>query len=288
MSMLPLRDGALQIFNVEHGACALLTMPPTGACRRILIDCGDNSTTGWNPGTHLRSLDVQQLQMLVVTNYDEDHVSGLPALLQSGVAVHRVLRNPSVSPGIIEHLKSQDGSRPGRGIATLTAMLNANPMLDFQNGEPAVADGVSMEWFWNPFPRFIDENDLSLVLVLNVHGWRFMFPGDLERSGFLHMLATCPRFRLIASEIHVLIASHHGRESGVCSELFDMAGCRPELVVISDDYKQYATQETTNFYGSKATGITGFRGQPGHRRILTTRNDGQILFSFVDGRCLVS
>jgi hypothetical protein len=38
----------LEIFNVEHGACALVT---TSGNRHILVDCGDNTTIGWEPGT---------------------------------------------------------------------------------------------------------------------------------------------------------------------------------------------------------------------------------------------
>jgi len=39
-----------QIFDVEHGACNLITAD-TGA--RVLIDCGHNSTTGWRPSVYL-------------------------------------------------------------------------------------------------------------------------------------------------------------------------------------------------------------------------------------------
>jgi hypothetical protein len=59
-------------------------------------------------------------------------------------------------------------------------------------------------------------------------------------------------------------------------------------MVISDDYKQHATQETTNYYGSKAQGITGFRRDQGLRRVLATRTDGELMFSFQNGYCLVS
>lgn len=40
----------LQIFDVEHGACALLTAD-NGT--RLMIDCGHNATTGWRPGSYL-------------------------------------------------------------------------------------------------------------------------------------------------------------------------------------------------------------------------------------------
>lgn len=286
MPPLLLHDGALQIFNVEHGACALLTMPPAGNCHRILIDCGHNASTGWYPGPHLRRLGVTQLQLLVVTNYDEDHVSGLRNLVMEGLYVHQILRNPSVTPATITHLKTEDGM--GLGIGALVRLLTNMPQLDVVGNQLPLPDGVSMEWFWNPYPFFDDENNLSLVVVLDIHGFKFMFPGDMEKRGFLNLLNTNSRFRSVAGETDVLVASHHGRRNGICEEMFDTWGCRPKLVVISDDYKQHATQETTNYYGSKALGIMGFRYDQGLRRVLTTRSDGELFFSFQNGRYFVS
>lgn len=286
MAVLPLHDGALQIFNVEHGACALLTMPPSGNCHRILIDCGHNATTKWRPGEHLRQLGVTQLPLLVVTNYDEDHVSGFRNLIEQGVNIRQILRNPAVSPATIAHLKTEDGM--GHGIDALVRVLTHAPQVDVVGNQFPVPHGVSMEWFWNPYPYFDDENNLSLVVVLSVYGFKFMFPGDMEKRGFKNLLDTNARFRAIVSETSVLIASHHGRKNGICEEMFDTWGCRPRLVVISDDYKQHATQETTNYYGSKVHGITGFRSHQGLRRVLTTRDDGELMFSFRNGQCLVS
>lgn len=286
MSSIPLHDGALQIFNVEHGACALLTMPSTGSCHRILIDCGHNSTTRWYPGEHLQLMGIDQLQLLVVTNYDEDHVSGFRNLIERGVSIHQILRNPAVTPATIAHLKTEDGMGPG--IDALVRVLTYVPQVDVVGNQFPLPYGVRMEWFWNPYPYFEDENNLSLVLVLDVYGFKFMFPGDMETAGFRNLLNTNVRFRAVVGEIHVLVAAHHGRNNGICEEMFDTWRCRPKLIVISDDYKQYITQETANYYGSKAMGITGFRHDKGLRKVLTTRSDGELLFSFQNGHCLVS
>lgn len=70
----------LQIFDVEHGACALLTCNNE---TRLMIDCGHNASTGWYPGSYLRSKGITYLDMLAITNYDEDHVSGLANLLEN-------------------------------------------------------------------------------------------------------------------------------------------------------------------------------------------------------------
>lgn len=75
----PLHDGLLQVFDVDHGACALLTMPSPQGNRHILIDCGHNTEYKggpWYPGVQLRQMGIKHLDALIVTNYDEDHVSG--------------------------------------------------------------------------------------------------------------------------------------------------------------------------------------------------------------------
>lgn len=284
---IPLHNGALQIFDVEHGGCALLTVPrPDGTCHRILIDCGHNASSKWYPGEHLKQMGIKHLELLVVTNYDEDHVSGFRNFLLQGVTMGQILRNPAVTPATIRQLKSEDGM--GIGIETLVAALTAIPELDVVGNRIPTPPGVNLEWYWNPYPFFEDENNLSLVLVLEVHGIRFMFCGDMEKPGFRNLLNTCEAFRKVVSTIHVLVAAHHGRANGICEEMFDTWGCRPEVVVISDDYKQYSTQETTAYYGRKAKGITGFRNELGLRKVLTTRRDKELVFSFLNGRCYVN
>ncbi len=287
MAVLPVNDALLQVFDVEHGGCALLTTPAgLGGFRRVLIDCGHNASQCWYPGQHLRGLGVTFLEQLVVTNYDEDHVSGYPDLLAQGVYVDWIARNTTVSPETIRLLKSEDGM--GKGIDTLVRSLGAFGLVGDNGKSVPKFQGVSMEYFFNSYPIFEDENNLSLVLYLTVYGTSFLFSGDMECDGFEHLLATNARFRQIVPNINVLMASHHGRANGVCPEMFDSYGCRPQLVVISDDYKQYTTQETTNYYASKTTGITNFRAQGVSRSVLTTRKDGDIHFAWANGSCTVS
>jgi beta-lactamase superfamily II metal-dependent hydrolase len=268
----------LTIFDVEHGQCALLTLDNG---QRLMIDCGHNATTGWRPGDHLAQLGVRRLEYLAVTNYDEDHVSGLQNLLYK-VTVQTLLHNPSVSGQQILSLKSDTGVGPGiRALSSILSTLSPAP-------EPVLPAGVALSRFWNVYPHFDDENNLSMVVCLTINGVGFIFPGDLECAGWKKLLAGLPAFREQAKAAHVLVASHHGRDSGICPELFDVYGCNPSIVVISDDYHQYDTQQTTAYYGSKCRGINGFRTETGPRRVLTTRRDGAINFSFNNGRCVVS
>lgn len=283
---VPVNDALLQIFNVEHGACAMLTSPVgLGGYHRMLIDCGHNATSKWYPGRYLRSMGVTKLQKLVVTNYDEDHMSGLPDLLDQGIHVEWIYRNTTVTPQTIALLKHENGM--GNGIGTLVGSLGNIRPPGFQQSPAPVFPGVSTEYFCNSYPVFEDENNLSLVLYLTVYGISFLFPGDMKYDGFEHLLATNARFRQILPSVSVLVASHHGRKNGICKAMFDNYGCRPEVVVISDDYKQHSTQETVQYYGSKAKGISNFRNNGIVRSVLTTRKDGDLRFSWVNGTCTV-
>ncbi len=286
MASFPIQDGALQVFDVDHGQCALLTLPSPIGKRYVLIDCGHSVNFGgapWYPGAHLERMGVKYVDLLVCTNYDEDHASGYPDLTRRGISVGCILVNPTVAPETIVKLKTEDGMGDGiRAIATALAIRRGMGFAQV----PPIIPGLDLTWAWNPYPFFDDENNLSLVLALRVHGFCFMFPGDMETKGFDHMLQTCSPFRDVVAGVHVLVAAHHGRENGICPAMFDIYGCKPQLVVISDDYKQYDTQETTNYYGSKARGVLLFRDQ-GPRYVLTTRSDGEIIFSFQNGSCRV-
>ena len=83
----------------------------------------------------------------------------------------------------------------------------------------------------------------------------------------------------------MLVASHHGRESGYCDSVFDY--CHPHAIVISDKSIVHDTQRTTQTYQQRV--IEGWpngifvRTTGKRRHVLTTRRDGCIRFVVTDG-----
>lgn len=258
----------LKIFDVEHGACALLTGDNS---ERMMIDCGQNAVTGWRPGSYLHDRGVQYLDMLAITNYDEDHVDGLPNLREN-VRIGWLWRNKKVSSQQIRRLKSENGM--GRGIDELVHAIEHVFIGDGTSPRPHFL-GLTRNSFSNSPSQFDDENNLSMVVHLSCHGVGVMFPGDLETDGWLALLENA-KFRDVLRNTQVLIASHHGRENGICEEIFGF--CKPYYIVISDKGYMYDTQRTIPFYSTKARG--GAFRQEGFRRVLTTRRDGRIGFTF--------
>ncbi len=261
----------LQIFDVEHGACALLTADNN---TRLMIDCGHNAKTGWKPGTYLRQQGVTSLDMLAITNYDEDHVSGANDLFDE-INVRWLLRNTSVSASTIKKLKSEDGM--GLGIECLVNVIETRfNSLHTSSSTPQPAFlGLKKQVFYNDYPTFEDENNLSLVLFLKCHGIGVMFTGDLEIAGFKELLKN-PDFRKALSETRIFVAPHHGRAGGCCEEAIPFLN-NVTYVVISDKGYQHETQKTMPFYSGIAKGGP-FGGQT--RKVLTTRKDSRIAFDF--------
>ncbi len=109
-----------------------------------------------------------------------------------------------------------------------------------------------------------------LVTFIKVGALKVIVPGDLEASGWRSHLKNAS-FRNALESVDVFVASHHGRESGYCREVFDY--CKPSVIVISDGPKQFATQEMVNTYATHVSGVR-FNGQL--RKVLTTRSDGSI------------
>ena len=95
----------------------------------------------------------------------------------------------------------------------------------------------------------------------------------MERDGWLKLLER-EKFCEAMASVNVFIASHHGRDSGCCAELFDETGCVPELFIMSDKATQYDTQKTIPWYRQRARGIRFANREV--RRVLTTRRDGKI------------
>lgn len=263
----------VDIFDVGHGQCALVTCDGE---QRVLVDCGSSTERGgWTPTKHLRAIGVTNISLLVITNFDEDHARGLPELLSSGITIARLQSNDTVSADVIRQLKSEDGM--GAGIDALVRMKSRYTKTD---GPPFVLPNIQQSYFRNRYPDFDDENNLSLVTFLRVSnsaGNRigFLFPGDLETKGWSTLLASDARLRAIAPQINVLIASHHGRESGKSEVLFSDHGCNPYWVVISDKGYEHETQETVSWYHGRARGAQFDSKQ---RFVLTTRSDGHIRF----------
>lgn len=109
-----------------------------------------------------------------------------------------------------------------------------------------------------------------MVTFLNCDGTIFLLPGNLEEAGCRFHLRN-EAFKGQLRQVNVFIASHQGRATGYCRDVFDY--CTPNLIVVSDSATIQATQETADNFAAHAIGFH-FNGQI--RRVLSTRSDGNL------------
>jgi beta-lactamase superfamily II metal-dependent hydrolase len=273
----------LRIWDVEHGACAMIRHFNAGMWGRLaMIDSGD--AADFRPSTFIRhSLNLTRLDYLFITNADQDHMSDLAGLTAGGIHVPVMFRNPSYTGGQLRGIKEKGGN-----ALTPDAQWYVNACEIYSHGYPddpfdQYMGGVSAEVFYNPYPTFTDTNNLSLVAAIRFGTFQILFPGDLTREGWLALLAR-EDFRRMLSATTILVASHHGRDDGYCEEVFNY--CRPRAVVMSDKAIVHDTQRTTGIYGSRVTdhfrdGVL-IANTGNYRNILTTRKDGHIHFTVLD------
>ncbi len=252
----------IRIFDVEHGFCAIIT---SDAGQLTLIDCG-HSVQRFSPSLYFRLNGIREIDRLIISNYDEDHISDLPDVRRQ-VNIPALYRNNTITAAELRAVKAQ-GGQISHGMSSLLDMIGTYV---YDVSWDPLGSGFEFQCFFNPYPVFEDTNNLSVVTFIHYRDINIVFPGDLEESGW-QMLLLNPQFRAHLERTTLFVASHHGRRNGYCPEVF--RHCHPELVILSDHNIRYETQEFD--YGPVASGAWVGNKM---RWVLTTRRDGDIFIA---------
>lgn len=262
--------GSLKVitYDVEHGSCHVLITPNN---QIFMIDAG--STENFSPALHLKNnWGVTSLRWLTVTHHDADHLTDINSIVEH--LPPGTITQPALTKDELSSLYAEEFSTPLDAFLTFVKEKYTMPALPISD--------LSYDWGGVQFATFSNKiadlktpniNDLSVVTFASYQGWTFLFPGDLETQGWLKLLEN-ESFREFLGKTDVLIASHHGRLSGFCEEMFKY--CSPFLTIISD--KSISDTSCTDKYYPKSKGlqVENPLGASEKRYVLTTRDDGAI------------
>ncbi len=258
----------IEIHDVGHGGCAVVTCP-NGS--RIMLDCGFDANRDWFPSVVYSG---QWIDVLVITNLDEDHVEDLPYVCDR-VTLGSIYSNPTVTAAALAAMKREHGM--DEGVRKAHAILSR--FGPGHVGEMADLGEVRAWGYSNRYGLdFIDTNNLSVATFVRWGAFTILFAGDLETAGWRALLRNSAFVADLAT-VTVFVASHHGRANGRCEEVFKIV--RPEIVVFSDDRKQHESQETDAWYRQRVSGIPMLDAVPSSiipkkRHVYTTRRDGTL------------
>ena len=256
-----------RIFNVKHGFCAALT----NENYLTLIDCGHDSSDDFRPLQWLYDQGYRHINSLIISNFDQDHISDIKAI-RDYFTVGNLAVNPTVSSSVLRQIKVKGGAISEQMEILLKSM--ENPSLNSVGHVQYQTSEAKFDFYCVYYPNATDTNNLSLVSFIKFGTGNIIYPGDLEKEGWLKLLQS-PEFVSELKNTNVFIASHHGRINGYCKEVFNF--CNPEIVIISDKERTISTQEH-DLYSTHATGV--LFGETlltsDKRKVMTTRNDGHL------------
>ena len=265
----------LIMWNVQHGS-AIYIQTPNGKDIAIDLGAGDD----FSPLQHiLRS--GHRLDHVTITHPHMDHIDD-------------ILNFDLLSPGTLlvpKHLTEGDirGGNPKPDQVTeakIQKYLEVRRKYNIDVGPeksinlPKNNGGVSIQTFIPYQSSKGNLNNHSVVTVMEYSGVKILIPGDNESSSWEELLGQS-QFRSTIADTHVLVAAHHGRESGFYRPLFNHI--KPLITLVSDG-RAVGTSVTSKYDDvTKGWNVCRRNGTRQERKCVTTRSDGIIEVSVAPG-----
>lgn len=237
----------------QGGLRGLFEAPPTNALAGLLSagGVGGMADRPTRPQDYLRRLSVAEIWRFILTHPDMDHLDGFDSLLRE-FTIHNFWHWGSEKEkpafGGFNRYKEADWDayeRVRAGQERINSRLvHAGDTFAYANRTDVPggrSDGLQI---LAPTPELAaranateDPNDGSYVILYRADDFRFVFAGDSHDATWEHILANQ---RADVQDCDVLIAPHHGRDSG---RSWDFLGVlRPKLTlfgVASSDHLAY-------------------------------------------------
>ena len=274
----------IMIFNVELGQCVFCYPRNDKPEFGLMVDCGNTPNFepidkllewNWLPKQTKTNPPKHILKNLTLTNYDQDHFSGLPYLRQK-VSIETTRLPKNISSEELRQIKDEI-TKPIEEIIKLKDENTVSVTLD----TPYVKDTFCLKQ--SDFPNEdIDTNKLSQIVFVTYNETCICIPGDLTADAWDKQLNNKKVLEKL-KQTTIFIASHHGREDGYNETVFNY--CKPEVIILSDKDIIHKTQEgqTRTYAGEvNGNGIILNGKTDTLRKVLTTRNDGHLWIRIED------
>lgn len=207
---------ACEFLAVGHGGCVCVEFMDGS---HMVYDAGGMGSPRFLADTiarYLWSRRAGRIDALAISHADLDHFAAVPELLRRFSVASAYL-----TPGMWSHATDE--------VRRLCSRIEDRAARTFlaTNGDLLRDDGTCRVRVLHPSARvrYEDDNAGSLVLLVEIRGYRVLLTGDLSGEGLRELLDAPPL------DVDVLLAPHHGSASsdpqGIC------AWCTPEWVVIS-------------------------------------------------------
>lgn len=281
------------VFDVGNASCNYICSPNKYA---MMIDCG-SSAEKQNPVESIKNFSIGNsellksklyvtskgksypLALLHITHPDDDHVRNSERVYNE-LTPYLLCRNYTelyddsalINKDYVKNLdKKYRGDNPEIIDWGFEESKTFSIPIDTVKSDPKLKSKV--------------RNNSSIIRYIKYNNVRILFAGDLETVGWEWLANNNMNFRtLMKNGLDVLVAPHHGHDSGFPKALFDLTG-NVRTIILSKDSE--ATKEGTDVYtgySNYADGVKYYNIGDKHSyfgKVLTTRSNGNI-YLFID------
>lgn len=267
-------------WDVQHGNAVYINTPNN---RHIVIDLGTGSygdnNLEFSPLLHLKNRwNVNQLDYVIITHPHLDHIDDILNFYELSP---KVLTKPNLGEDIImdlmEKASEEDKPKFEKYLEINRRYVWPVNMLD-DPSNPENYGGIIIKNFGTTECSTSNINNYSIITVISFAEKKIVFTGDNE-SCSLNKLLENENFKEAVKNADILLAPHHGRESGFHSEFVSFVN--PKLTVVSDG--RFCDSSASSRYSGKSRGMIVKKRSNGKREkryCVTTRKDGYILVEF--------
>ena len=213
------------VIDVGKGDCILVQAGASAA----LIDAGYDDTAD-NVVRHLRKQGVEQLEFLLITHYDKDHIGGIRAIGEAFPIGTVYL------PGYEGGDKQYRSAMSAVGRLAVPAKPVTQELALILGGARFTILPSRLKYDPHAAGDEGNDNDLSLVATLVSDEDSYLFAGDIEEAGTDAFLARG------LGAFDVLKVPHHGEKASNMDEL--LAAVRPKVAIVTDASDDPAHKKT--------------------------------------------
>jgi competence protein ComEC len=271
-----MNETKVTFWDVQHGNAVYINTPNN---RHIVIDLGIGSYGNrkeFSPLRYLKSNITDQLDYVIITHPHLDHIDDI---LNFDLLSPKVLHRPRhlSKENILQSIRDSDREK-------FNKYFEINDRYDGAISNTLNDPSISANWGGLSILTFSPKNcsqsninNHSIITVIEYENVKVVFVGDNESCSYKELLETEP-FRLAVKDADVLLASHHGRESGYHNDFVSLVN--PRITIVSDG--RFGDSSATTRYSNKSRGWTIYKsdGSSSKRYCLTTRQDGTIVATF--------
>lgn len=231
------KEITITFIDVGKGDCILIEQGE----KAMLIDTGYKKTVS-DVESFLEKKGIDELECIVITHYDKDHVGGASQIIKDYSPSNVFLPNYS---GSSEHYAAMKESIKETGINSIIVdedkAFNLGDAkiyiyksdIEYEAETESVEETDSTETYKEVEGN---DNDVSLVLSCRYMDDSYLFPGDIEKLGIKGFLEKD------LGNYDVLKMPHHGRYNKQTDDLIEAVA--PKYAVITDSEDEPADDDT--------------------------------------------